>query len=138
MEQLAKHLPGFTYAKEKGGFKAWLRTMANNKIRDFYKKPKLANPASKDYDRPQEREPTPDDAWESAWLKQHVRYCLDQIKHDVAQKTFDAFHYYAIQGWPVEKVSEVLDMSANQIYVAKSRVAERLRAKLKEVLTELE
>jgi DNA-directed RNA polymerase specialized sigma24 family protein len=68
-----------------------------------------------------------EDLWEEQWLRKHLRYFLKQILEQVSDKTRQAFELHVVSGWPVEEVSKVLNMSADQIYAAKSRITRRLR-----------
>ena len=45
----------------------------------------------------------------------------NELRQQVDDKTFMAFELYGLQNRPVEKVSEILELTPNQIYVAKSR-----------------
>lgn len=131
---LTEKMPGFEYAKEKGGFKHWLRRIANNKINDLFKKKKLPLATTGDYRRPQYRELSPDELWEQQWQKRHLQYCLTEVKSEVAANTYKAFEYHVLCSWSVERVAEMLNISVDQVYTAKSRITRRLRSKMKELL----
>ncbi len=133
---LSEKMPTFEYSKEKGGFKHWLRRIANNTINDYFNKRRLPLAKTADFRRPQQREISLDELWELQWQKKHLQYCLNQIKPEVAATTYQAFQYHVLCGWPVEKVSETLRISVDQVYTAKSRITRRLRAKMREVLGE--
>ena len=135
---LTEKMPSFEYAKEKGGFKHWLRRVANNKVNDLFKKRVVPIAQSGDFRRPQEREPSPDELWEQQWEKRHLQYCLKLIQGEVAAHTYQAFEYHVIGGWPVTKVAEALEISVDQVYTAKSRVTRRLRTKMRELLGEFD
>jgi RNA polymerase sigma factor (sigma-70 family) len=136
MALLTEKMPAFEYSREKGGFKYWLRRIANNKINDYFKKKKIPVAQTGDFRRPQHRETSADELWEREWQKKHLKYCLKLIKDDVSPTTYQAFEYHVLAGWSVEKVSEVLEMSVDQVYTAKSRITRRLRAKMRELLGE--
>lgn len=65
--------------------------------------------------------------WESEWQKHILEKCLLQACSEFNGKAFDAFKLYALEQKPVEEVCLALDMSANAVYIAKSRVLSRLR-----------
>lgn len=136
MTVLAQKMPEFRYAKERGGFKYWLRRLVNNKINDYFKKKKLPLAQSADFRRASLRDDSADELWEQQWRKRHLRYCLELIKRDVAPQTYQAFEYHVLADWPVERVTETLGLSADQVYAAKSRITKRLREKMKEVVGE--
>lgn len=133
---LTEKMPTFEYSREKGGFKYWLRRIANNKINDFFKKRRVPIGHSADFRRPQQREIPPDELWERQWQKKHLQYCLKQIQPEVAPTTFQAFQYHVLCGWSVEKVAETLNITADQVYTSKSRITRRLRTKMRELLGE--
>ncbi len=136
MTVLAQKMPEFEYAKERGGFKYWLRRLVNNKINDYFKKKKLPLAQSADFHRASLRDDSSDELWEQQWRKRHLKFCLESIKHDVAPQTFQAFEYHVLADWSVERVSETLGLSADQVYAAKSRITKRLREKMKELIGE--
>ena len=131
---LTEKMPAFEYARAKGGFKCWLRRLANNRINDHFRKKKLPLARSADLRRPQERELSPDELWEREWEKKHVRYCLKLIRDEVAPTTYQAFEYYVLAGWPVQRVAETLNLTTDQVYAAKSRITRKLRTKMRELL----
>lgn len=133
---LTEKMPGFEYVREKGGFKHWLRRIANNKVKDFFKKRRLPLAQSGDFRRPQKREISPDELWELEWEKRHLKYCLTLVQGEVAPKTYKAFEYHVLCNWPVDRVAETLELSTDQVYTAKSRITRRLRTKMRELMGE--
>lgn len=136
MTVLSQKMAEFEYSKEKGGFKYWLRRLANNKINDYFKKRKLPQADSGDFRRAQDREQSPDELWDHQWRQRHLKYCLELIRDEVAPHTYQAFEYHVLAEWPVERVCQTLKLSADQVYTAKSRITKRLRAKMSELLGE--
>ena len=134
MANLSEKMRSFEYAREKGGFKYWLRRLVNNKINDLYKKKKLTTAQTADFRQAQEREMSPDELWESQWRNRHLKYCLQLIRDDVSPTTYQAFEYHVLAEWPVERVCETLNVTADQVYTAKSRITKRLREKMRELL----
>ena len=134
MTVLGQKMADFEYHPEKGGFKYWLRRLVNNKINDYFKKRRLPQADSADFRQQQHREATPDELWEQQWRKRHLKYCLELIRKDVAPTTYQAFEYHVLAEWPVEKVCKALNISADQVYTAKSRITRKLRQKMRELL----
>ncbi|MCB9849142.1 MAG: sigma-70 family RNA polymerase sigma factor [Phycisphaerales bacterium] len=109
-------------------FRGWLRGMIDHKVSDQLRRQRKEVPArTADFAREQQREADPPLSWEREWNRTHLLYCLNQIRGEVAPTTFRAFEMYVLEERPVQEVSKALGMSANQIYVAKSRVLTRLR-----------
>lgn len=130
MTILIDRMPRFEYSRDKGGFKRWLRRLVNNKINDFFKKRKMPLAESADYRKLVDRETTLEEIWEQEWEKKHLQFYLKEVRKDVAPKTYQAFEYYVICDWPVGRVTETLNMTAEQVYAAKSRIIRKLRAKM--------
>ena len=131
---LVQQMPRYEYSSEKGRFKGWLRKITNNKINDMFKKRRPSLGTQDCFDTAQASEQSLEDLWEEQWLRKHLRYFLKQILEQVSDKTRQAFELHVVAGWPVEEVSKVLNMSADQIYAAKSRITRRLRKKVQSLL----
>ena len=136
MALLVKEMPRYEYSHRTGSFKRWLRTITNNKINDMFKKRRPALGAPDDFQAVQDQERSVDDLWEEQWQRKHLRYLLKQILDQVSEKTRRAFELYVVSGWPVEEVSDVLKISADQVYAAKSRITHRLRKRFENLIGE--
>ena len=74
-----------------------------------------------------------DDEMEAAWDTERrmtiLRKALDQLQANtrIADKTVRAFEMVALQQLPTAQVAEELEMNENDVYLAKSRVASKLR-----------
>ncbi|MFH0983185.1 MAG: sigma-70 family RNA polymerase sigma factor [Planctomycetota bacterium] len=125
MHTLARHLRSFEYTRSRGRFRGFLRTLVENKIVDLHRR------------RPQpfrfgklERVAAPaadDEVWDRVWLREHLTYCIERLESRCSDHTVQAFKLYALQDWPVEKVCRALGLTANQVYLAKTRMIRRLR-----------
>jgi RNA polymerase sigma factor (sigma-70 family) len=110
-----------------GSFKVWLRAIAEHKIADQFRKRGREVQAGTTLLREQpDREIA--DSWERHWSSAHLRYCAEMVRRDLAETTYAAFVAYGIEGRPAPEVAASLNMTVNQVYVAKHRVIERIRA----------
>ena len=77
-----------------------------------------------------------DALWHSARRAAILRQARKELlEHShLAEKPLLAFDAYVLRGQPAEQVAQELDMSVNSVYVAKNRVAEKLR----DIVTDLE
>ena len=66
------------------------------------------------------------------WHKVMLEEALDELRTRLDPKTFQAFELYGLQGRDLAEVMEVLDLSKDQVYAAKSR-GKKLLAKIIEV-----
>lgn len=134
MRILSNQMRSFDYSRSRGKFKNFLATMVNNAVNNARRKrrPRQVRPG----ELSQEQQPQDQlhEVWERVWLREHLRYCIKLIKTRFSPETLAAFNLYAVDGQPVERVCEKLGMSANQVYKAKSRVTERLRAEMKRLV----
>lgn len=132
MAAVHKHITSFKYDPTKGRFKSWLRTLANNRIRNLHRARRPQRAESEDFEQEQEREKAPDEVFEQLWLSAHLKYCLQQIRSEVGSVGFRAYKLYVIDEWPVTKVCKELDLTPGQVYKIKWRVTRRIR----EIMTE--
>jgi RNA polymerase sigma-70 factor (ECF subfamily) len=116
-------------------FRGWLRGMIEHKVSDQLRKHrKEVEGRSADFTREQTREETPGMSWEREWNRTHLLYCLSDIRHQLAPMTFRAFEMYVLEERPVKEITQALGMSANQVYVAKSRVLAKLKQRWAELV----
>ncbi|GJM24089.1 MAG: hypothetical protein DHS20C16_05040 [Phycisphaerae bacterium] len=119
---------GIQKFERRSSLRSWMRGIVDNKVKDHLRShPRERSARTGDFQREQTTELNPATIWEREWNKTHLLYCLNLIKDDVSQLTFEAFQMYVIEECPVAQISAKLSMSANQIYVAKHRVMERLK-----------
>jgi DNA-directed RNA polymerase specialized sigma24 family protein len=55
------------------------------------------------------------------------------VRPDIAEHTYWAFHYHVLEELPAAETASRLGLSVNQVYVAKFRVLERIRALFSEL-----
>jgi RNA polymerase sigma-70 factor (ECF subfamily) len=109
-------------------FRAYLRAMVDHKLCDALAKRRGPTGVS-DETLAELRDPAsaPSELWESHWNEGVARMLLRRLHDKFAVHTLQAFELYVLDDRPVEEISKTLGMTANQIYVAKSRVARHLR-----------
>jgi RNA polymerase sigma-70 factor (ECF subfamily) len=117
-----------------GSFKSWLRSIAEHKVIDAFRRRRQEVRAETTMlERRADPEPGSEEFWERQWRGAHLRYCAERARQDVAETTYSAFVAYAIEGLPVAAVAQALGMTPNQVYVAKHRVMERIRMIMTEI-----
>ncbi|MFH1748320.1 MAG: sigma-70 family RNA polymerase sigma factor [Planctomycetota bacterium] len=126
MASLARHMRRFRYSRGRGRFREYLRKAANNRIASLRRR-RQPRPARADELDALPARTTAEAEWEQLWLREHLSYCLKQVASRHSDGTVRAFRLYALQGWPVQRVCMALSMSANQVYLAKTRMICRLR-----------
>lgn len=116
-----------------GSFKSWLRTIVENKIRDQRRRRRDQDAGSAVWDNVADDAPAPEAEWERHWMMEHLRYCVERVRPNIAESTYQAFYQNVIEGAPAKEVAQRLGITANQVYVAKFRVLERVRSLLTEL-----
>jgi RNA polymerase sigma-70 factor (ECF subfamily) len=137
---LAIHKKGigeFQHAGRYGSFRNWLRGFTRNKIADYRRrkgKHTAGAGGSDAYDQlnqiPEqmmETEARDDELTERTIL---VRRLLEQLRSEFEPQTWEAFRRAALDGRPAADIASELGMSANAVYIARSRVLRRLREEL--------
>lgn len=120
-------------------FKAWLRAIAEHKIVDqFRRKHRMVQGTSGFWEAQQRASPgtdddTPPEAWERQWIRSHITYCADRVRASVNETTYEAFAACVVRDMEPSAVAASLNLSVNQVYVAKHRVLERIREMLREL-----
>jgi RNA polymerase sigma-70 factor (ECF subfamily) len=129
---LVQKLPEFHYDPQRR-FRAWLRTVALNKCRDFGRRRGLGGNAEGSLgDVPA---PAEDDELAEAEYRRHlVSRALQLMQVEFSPKMWQACWEHVVMGRPVAEVAAELGISEGTVYVAKSRIMSRLRQELEGLL----
>jgi RNA polymerase sigma-70 factor (ECF subfamily) len=128
-----------TFRRERAGdtFRGWLRVIARHRVLTFWRErdrhpevtggsealrrlENIAEPASGD----------PVDPEEADQFSELVRRALTLLRGEFEPRTWDAFWRVTVDGRQTADVAADLEMSANAVRMAKSRVMRRLREEL--------
>jgi len=134
MQSLLSVMSEFEYSRSKGSFKNYLFTIATNKIRNRFRRRQPTPCESVVRALAQEAVGTDEHDWDRIWARRHLEYCLERVAQQFSNDTIAAFNLYALEDWPIEEVCRTLGLTANQVYLAKSRVTKRLRKEWTEVI----
>lgn len=138
MVAMSDHIRSFEYDPTKGRFKAWLRTMVNNKVRNFVRDRKEFVGDSGPFRALESPDDSAEETFEKLWMQEHLWHCLRQIEGQVDETTFKAFQYFVIEQRAVEEVAAELGITANNIYTIKWRLTQKVAEKMAELLGENE
>jgi RNA polymerase sigma factor (sigma-70 family) len=131
---VARGIEGFRHAGPAGSFRGWLRTIAVNRAREYWRAGRLRTAAAGGDAFRQALEELADPASiaSSAWERQHdesvVRRLLDLLAEEFEPQTMRAFRLVTFDGRSGSEAAAELGISAAAVYMAKSRVLNRLRA----------
>lgn len=124
LEILFRRLPAFEHNGRAGAFRAWLRGIAINLLREF----RRARPLG---ELPSDPLVDADAGLSDLWDAQHDRHILNGlmrlVRPDFTETTWQAFRRLAIDAESAEAVAAELGLSVNAVLIAKSRVLCRLR-----------
>jgi RNA polymerase sigma-70 factor, ECF subfamily len=126
LEVLVRQLSTFQHNGRTGAFRAWLRGITTNMLREFWR------------DRPTPATESvlaelsdPGGRLSILWGEQHDRHVLhallELVRPEFEATTWAAFHRTAIDGAAPRAVAAELGITANAVFIAKSRVLARLR-----------
>lgn len=151
-QAVARKLSAFRKDREGDTFRGWLRTITQNKIRDQFRKagrgPQAAG-GTEAHQRLQQfpmadvlSDPADPSSLDSVDLSQDdtnaervvLHNALEFIRSNFAEQTWRAFVRTAVDGQSSTDVAEELGMSPGAVRVAKSRVLQRLREELGDLL----
>jgi RNA polymerase sigma-70 factor (ECF subfamily) len=130
---VVRRFPDFQHNQRTGAFRAWLRTITVNCVRDFWKARRIrpAAPGGSDFAGYLERLADPDDPLSREWDREHdlhvTRTLLHLLEPQFEPRTWQAFRGVAVEGRPPSTVAAELGISVNAVFIAKSRVLARLR-----------
>ena len=130
---VVKHLPGFQHSGQRGAFRAWLGTILRSRTVDYWRaadEGARARGGSGAAAALQEIA-DPDSELNRRWDEEHDRYViqclLDLVEEEFEPTTLRAFRRLALDGVSGEQAAKELGLSVAAVYVAKSRVLQRLR-----------
>jgi RNA polymerase sigma-70 factor (ECF subfamily) len=131
---LVEKLPQFQYDAQKS-FRAWLKTILLNRWRKQQRRRAVAEqvPAGSNLDQVAAPEVVPE-LEEEEYRRHLVARALALMKAEFQPVTWKACWEFVVRDRPAADVAAELGVSANAIYVAKSRVLRRLRAELQGLL----
>lgn len=130
---VTRELPQFAHAQRAGAFRAWLRRILVNRVRDFWRKRDYRPLAPGTTGFHAQLEQLEDDAshMSQLWDREHdesvMQRLMESVRSRFTPQTWQAFRRLVVDEAPPESVASELGMSVGSVYVAKSRVLSVLR-----------
>jgi len=130
---VVKSLPAFEHSDNRGAFRAWLRTIVCSRTTDYWRAIGASTQASggSGATAALQQIADPDSDLNRQWDEEHDRYVLgcllDLVEAEFEPATLRAFQRLALDGAGGAEVANELGMSVAAVYVAKSRVLQRIR-----------
>lgn len=131
---LVKKLPTFQYDRRKS-FRGWLRTVTQNAARDYFRR--IAARPEQTVDQLAQTVGTTVEAEfleETEYRAHLVGRALQLMQAEFQETTWQACWRHVVEGRPAAEVARELGISANVVYISKSRILRRLREELADLL----
>jgi len=130
LEVVSRRMRTFEYDRARGGFQPWLHTLVRGKVVDRLRRLAVRRRDTIELVALPDPGPGPDEAWESAWRREHLRYALAEAGRGERSEAFAVFEMLLVEGLSVSEVCERTGWNPNRVYKAKSRVLQRVRETL--------
>jgi RNA polymerase sigma-70 factor (ECF subfamily) len=136
-QAVSSHIAGFRKERPGDSFRAWLRTITQNKLRDHFRRQDRQPDAEggteaqlRFLELPASSWSDTDDSDEARAESGLLARALALIRDQFETHTWQAFWLITVEGHSPDDVSVKLGMSPGAVRVAKSRVLRRLRQEL--------
>jgi RNA polymerase sigma-70 factor (ECF subfamily) len=137
---LLRELPQFRHDLRRGAFRRWLRTVALNRLRAFWRTRKAlpqavgATDLGPVLDRLEDPVSDLSRLWDEEYDRHVVRRLLEMIELEFEPATWQAFRMLVLEGLPTRDVAARLGISVNAVRIAKHRVLSRFRREIEGLL----
>lgn len=129
--RVAQSIEKFDYDPSIGRFRSWLFLISRQAISGLLKKRERQPIGTGDSRVAKMISESPVEQDESIWdteYRQHLlNWAMEKIKDQFAESTWLAFCETAVNNKPAQQVADALRMSVGAVYIAKSRVTQRLK-----------
>jgi RNA polymerase sigma-70 factor (ECF subfamily) len=126
LEVLLRRLVTFRHSGRRGAFRTWLRGIAVNLLREFWRRRPAADSAPV-----LDQLVDPRSGLSRLWDEEHERHVLhgllELVRPEFTPTTWQAFRRLALDGVAARAVAAELGLSVNAVLISKSRVLARLR-----------
>jgi RNA polymerase sigma-70 factor (ECF subfamily) len=139
MLSVVKHMPDFQYNPALGSFKAWLLQMTRWRIIDQVRKrppddlrhPRSDGTGTGTIERVIDPEGNDlDKEWDAEWEKHLLDAAVSNVKRKLDPQKYQIFDFYVNKDWPPEKVAGWFQIPVEQVYLAKHRITELIKAEV--------
>jgi len=138
LAQVARSIRSFEYSPERGRFRGWLGTVTHSKIERFRRSRNrgeggpTGDPSARAADAPIEEAESggADPEWIDEFNAKVLRAAMERIRPDFEPQTWRAFELTWIGNRSPQEAAREVGCRVHAIYVAKSRVLQRLREEI--------
>jgi RNA polymerase sigma-70 factor (ECF subfamily) len=135
--QVSQSIRAFEYRPDRGRFRDWLGTVTRHEVHRFMKKETRAAQAGGEaaaggmLSNAVAREE--DTGWDEAFLAHVLATALARCRPHFTDETWRAFELVWLEKRPAAEVAQELNLRVDKVYVAKSRVLDRLEQEVREL-----
>jgi len=126
LEIVVCQMPDFEHSGRAGAFRAWLRGIAVNLLREFWRRLPTSGSGSV-LDQLVDRHSSLSQLWDKQHDQHVLHGLLDLVEPEFPDQTWRAFRRLALDGAAARQVATELDTTVNSVLISKSRVLKRLR-----------
>ncbi len=132
---LVEELPHFRHNGRKGAFRAWLRQIMINRLREFRRKKKdFLNNSEEWLNQLADDKSVLSQIWDREHDEYIIKQLLKRISSDFEPITWQAFEAFVIHQQPASVVADQLNLTPGAVWTAKSHILKRLRQEAKDWL----
>ena len=150
MVAVARKMPEFEYDRSIGSFKGWLFTITRRAVGKQLSKRQSGRlvESGRHMEAGRNEEgadvadfPDPaagfDERWEEDWRHNLLDMAMDRVRRRTKPKQFQMFDLYVNQQLPMDQVTQILNVNAAQVYMAKLRISSAVRHELAQLQKKL-
>lgn len=136
---LARNLPTFEYNRTKGRFRSYLIGLIHWRIKDKLRIVQRDKEFIETYINETKSLPPPDkDFAEREWQAAALEEALRRIKPEVRPEQFAAFYASVIEGQDTESITQLYNISRDNLYQIRKRLTAKLKPIIATVLKEMD
>jgi RNA polymerase sigma-70 factor (ECF subfamily) len=133
---VVRELPHFRHDLRQGAFRRWLRTVAVNRLRNFWRdrraRPRTLGDGA--FEAVLAQLEDPESELSRLWDEEHdrhvVRRLVQLIEPEFEPTTWQAFRALVLEGKKTHEAAAELGVSVNAVRIAKARVLKRFRQEI--------
>jgi RNA polymerase sigma-70 factor (ECF subfamily) len=135
MAVLVQEIPHFRHDLRRGAFRRWLRNIALNRLRIFWRRRRPTSPGENArIENLLAQWEDPESPLSRQWDREHnlhvVQRLMELLEPEFEPRTWQAFRKVTLEGRKAADVAAELGMSAVAVRIAKSRVLTRCRQEI--------
>ncbi|RFC51321.1 MAG: RNA polymerase sigma-70 factor, ECF subfamily [Verrucomicrobia bacterium] len=132
---VAKQMPEGRYDRSKGRFKQWLCGIVRHRIVDHWRKhgreAALTGPLPERDSQLGAGESDLERVWQSEWAASLLTAALGRVQEKVSARNFLIYDLSVVRETPTARISEMLGVSAAQVFLVRHRVGRLVRSELR-------